>query len=80
MQLFDAPPGKDEPTELAPAQTVERRDGFSLTWHFAGDEAPLMVCLYDGSGTYYRARPQQLPASCTMRNDNGLTQAWCEEP
>lgn len=78
MRLFDAPPGEDSPTELEPGQSVARRDGFTLTWHLKGDEDLLIVCLYDGSGTYYRARPRPMPARCTLRNDNGLTWAWCE--
>jgi hypothetical protein len=80
MQLFAAPPGREAPAELAPGQTIERSDSLTLTWHLAGNEDLLMICLYDGSGTYYRARPRPVPTSCTMRNDNGLTQAWCEEP
>ena len=80
MQLFDARNGKEAPTELAPGGTVERRDAFTLTWHLTGHEDLVMACLYEGSGTWYRARPQPPPASCTMRNDDGLTQAWCEQP
>jgi hypothetical protein len=80
MRLFNSPPGKEAPAELAPGQTVAGRGGFTSTWQLAGNEDLLMVCLYEGSRTTYRARPQPLPARCTLRDDNGLTQAWCEGP
>jgi hypothetical protein len=79
MRLFDAQKDKDAPAELAPSGAVELHDRFRLTWQFTGSENLLIVCLYDGSGTYYRARPQPLPEHCTMSNDNGPTQAWCEQ-
>ena len=80
MRLFNSSPSRDQPVELTPGVTAERRDAVTLTWHPAGIDDLVMVCLYNGSGTYYRAHPRSLPASCTMRNDNGLTQAWCEQP
>jgi hypothetical protein len=83
MRLFDGPPGeelKDAPTELAPDRTLRQRDRFTSSWRFAGDESLLMVCRYNGSGTYYRARFPKLPTSCSIRDDNGLRQAWCELP
>jgi hypothetical protein len=83
MKLFDGPPGVEAssaPTERAPDTTARRPDGFISTWRFAGHEDLLMVCLYDGSGTYYRARLSPPTTTCTMRNDNGLTRAWCEQP
>jgi len=80
MRLFNVPPGKDTPTELLPAPPSVRRGGFTLTWHLTGTEGLLMACLYNGSGTYYRARLQSPPTDCTMQNDDGLTQAWCEAP
>jgi len=79
MQLFDAPPTKDAPIELAPRQMSTRHDGFIMTWQLKSAGDLLMMCRYDGSETYYRAHPG-LPANCTIRNDDGLTQAWCEEP
>ena len=80
MRLFDVPPGNDPATELAPSLTFEHRDVFTLTWHIGGDDDLLMLCLYDGSGTYYRARLRPPPADCILRDDNGLTQALCEQP
>jgi hypothetical protein len=81
MRLFDGPPGeelKSAPAELAPDRTTERRGGLTSTWRFAGEEDLLVVCIYDGSGTYYRAGPHPLPEKCTVRDDNGLSLAWCE--
>jgi hypothetical protein len=83
MRLFDGPPGeelKPSPAELAPDATTGGRAGFTSTWRFAGTEDLLLVCLYNGSGTYFRARPKPLPTGCTLRNSNGLTQAWCDLP
>jgi hypothetical protein len=80
MRLFDAPPGEHPSAELMPSLTVEHRDAFTLNWHISGDDDVLMLCLYDGSGTYYRARFHPPPVSCILRDDNGLTQAWCEQP
>jgi len=83
MKLFDGPPGEElkaVPADLAPDRTRERSGGFTSAWRFAGNEDLLMVCTYDGSGTYYRARPSPLPSRCTLRNENGLTQAWCDGP
>ncbi len=80
MRLFDAGNGRAAPKELAPGQMTEQSNGFTLTWHLSGVEDLLMVCRYNGSETYYRARPDPPPATCTMRNDNGLTQAWCGDP
>jgi len=83
MRLFDGPPGeelKTSPAELAPDSTRLTRGGFDSTWRFAGDEDLLMVCIYNGSGTYYRARPRPLPRACFLRKDNEVTRAWCDEP
>ena len=83
MRLFDGPPGeelKQAPADLAPDQTVERRGGYTNTWRFTGSGDLLMVCTYNGSGTYYRARVHPLPSVCTLRDDNGLRQAWCDLP
>jgi hypothetical protein len=81
MRLFDGPPGEElkrAPADLAPDQTVAHPGGFTSAWSFADSEVPLMVCTYNGSATYYRARPHRLLKSCYLRNDDGLTQAWCE--
>lgn len=81
MRLFDGLPGEElkaAPADLAPDKTVERRGGFTSTWSFGASGDLLIVCAYNGSKTYYRARPGSLPSRCTMRNDNGLTQAWCD--
>jgi hypothetical protein len=83
MRLFDLPPIgnlKTMPAELVHGGTIESHDGFTSTWPLVAGVNPLMVCLYNGSGTYYRARPSPAPSDCTMRHDNGLTQAWCGEP
>jgi hypothetical protein len=80
MRLFNNPVGDGATAELAPANIIQDRDDFLATWRFAGGEELLMLCVYNGSGTYYYARPRPLPPRCTMRNDIGLTQAWCEEP
>jgi hypothetical protein len=83
MRLFDGPPGEElkvAPAELAPDQTLRQRDGFTSSWRFAGNEDLLMVCRYNGAGTYYRTRLQKPPTGCSMRDDNGLRQAWCELP
>jgi hypothetical protein len=80
MQLFDAAHGKAAPKELAPNQMIEQHNGFTLTWLLAGTEDLTIVCLYNGSATYYMAHPRPAPALCTMRNDNGLTQGSCEIP
>lgn len=80
MRLFDTPQGGGTARELAPADRAEDQGGLTLTWHFAGTETLLMICTYNGSSTNYWARPRPLPASCTMRSDNGPRQAWCEVP
>jgi hypothetical protein len=84
MRLFDGPPGeelKSSPAELAPDTTkVERGRGFTSTWRFAGSENLLMVCTFDGSRTYYRARVSPIPKTCTLHDDGGLVQAWCDMP
>jgi hypothetical protein len=87
MRLFDtAPynavgPNNAVGNEVRPEHHAEDRDSVTSTWHFAGGEHLLMVCLYNGSGTYYVARPNPPPALCVTHDDaNGLTRAWCEEP
>ena len=80
LQLFQLPPGENTAAELPPASTAVRRDGFTLTWHLAGAGDVQMLCLYDGSATYYRARLQPPPTACTLQNNNGLAQGWCEIP
>ena len=70
--------GASNTAEFAPDNTIEQRNGFTSTWRFGGNGDLSMVCLYDGSATFYRARLHPLPAGCTARNDDGLTQAWCE--
>jgi hypothetical protein len=80
VRLFNTARSTDATKEMPPKQTVENSDGFTSTWHFAGDESLLMLCLYNGSGTYYVARPNPPPTLCVTHDNNGLTQAWCEEP
>jgi hypothetical protein len=80
LQLFNLPPGENRPAELPPAPAAVRQDGFTLTWHLAGSGDVQMLCLYDGSATYYRARLHPPPATCTLQNNNGLAQGWCEIP
>jgi hypothetical protein len=83
MRLFDGPPGeerKQAPADLAPDQTVERPGGYTSTWQFGGTGDLLMVCTYNGSGTYYRALLHPLPTRCTFQDDNHLRQGWCEIP
>jgi len=80
MRLFGTARSQGAAKELPPLQTVAHGDGFTSTWHLAGDESPLMLCLYNGSGTYYAARPDPPPTLCVTHGDNGLTRAWCEEP
>src|SRR5580658_8394716 len=53
MKLFDGRPGKIPPPEFAPDSKAERRDGITLVWRFTLDQDLLMVCVYNGSGTYY---------------------------
>jgi hypothetical protein len=81
MRLFDGQPGeelKTSPAELAPVNTTGHRGGFTSTWTFAGNENLLMVCVYNGSRTYYFGSPGPLTRSCIMERTYGLTQAWCE--
>jgi len=78
MRLFDGHPGNDVREEFAPDDKIERRDGFTSVWRFTADQDLLMVCLYDGSGSYYFAYRQAPPARCVMDDNNGLTRAWCE--
>ena len=79
MRLFDVPSG-EAAKELPPGAIVKQRDGFTLSWNLTGSDSPLMICYYNGSGTYYLARVGPTPSRCTMRDDNGLRQAWCEFP
>jgi hypothetical protein len=78
MKLFDGRPGKNPPPEFAPDNTVERRDGVTLVWRFTLNQDLLMVCVYNGSGTYYYTQRQAPPGLCVMDDDNGLTRAWCQ--
>jgi hypothetical protein len=81
MRLFNTSPNNAAAKELRPKQTVENGESYTSTWQFAGDEHLLMLCLYNGSGTYYAARPDPPPTLCVTHDDaNGLTQSWCEEP
>jgi hypothetical protein len=77
MRLYDAPPGA-APKPLAPDDAVEFHDTVTETWRLSGGEHLLIVCDYNGSGTYYRARLGRPPARCVQHNDAGLTLAWCE--
>jgi hypothetical protein len=78
MRLFDGRPDNGTRKEFTPDSTIERRDGVTLVWRFTLDEDLLMVCIYDGSGTYYYARRQAPPGRCVLDDDNGLTRAWCD--
>jgi hypothetical protein len=81
MKLYEGAPGeelKSAPAQLAPDNSSERPGGYTAVWRFGGIRDLLIVCTYDGSGTYYRAQPSPVPASCTVRDDKGLIQAWCE--
>ena len=83
MRLFDvaaARQNNEAPAEVHPERTVEGPDSFISTWRFTGNEDLVMICTYNGSGTYYRARLRALPSDCTIRDDNGLRQAWCDLP
>lgn len=80
MQLFDAPPERSSMRELVPDLTNRSGDSYTMTWHLAGVASPLMICRYNGSGTYYRARPSPVPTTCVLRDDDGLKQGWCDEP
>jgi hypothetical protein len=83
MRLFDVTPARQTngaATEVHPERTVEGPDSFISTWHFAGSEDLEMICTYNGSGTYYRARLPASPSDCTIRDDNGLRLAWCVLP
>jgi hypothetical protein len=78
MKLFDGRQGKNPPPEFAPDNKVERSDGITLVWRFTLNQDLLMVCIYNGSGTYYYAHRKAPPGFCVMDDDNGLTRAWCE--
>jgi hypothetical protein len=78
MRLFGIGPGNDPHKELAPDDKIERGDGSTSVWRFTADQDLLMVCLYDGSGSYYFAYRQTAPGRCVMDDSNGLTRAWCE--
>jgi hypothetical protein len=81
MRLFDGLEGeelKTAPAELAPDSSHENRGGFTSIWKFDGTGNLLLVCTYNGSGTYYRALTRQPPTRCISQSENGLTQAWCQ--
>jgi hypothetical protein len=78
MRLFEGRPSDDARKEFAPDDKIERRDGLTSVWRFTLDEDLLMVCIYNGSGSYYYARRQAPPGRCVMDDNNGLTRAWCE--
>lgn len=81
MRLFDIPQSDGQTSalaELAPASSGESRLGYTSIWRLGGSDDALMVCLYDGSGTYYQARLHPAPTICSAHDDNGLTQAWCD--
>ncbi len=80
MRLFDVPPGRDTPAELLPAPASVHPNGFTLNWQPTGTGDVQMLCLYDGSATYYQARLHPPPANCVLQSANGLTQAWCAPP
>jgi hypothetical protein len=80
VSLFNLPPSENTPTELPPAPAVVRWDGFTLIWRPTGADNVQMLCLYDGSATYYGARRHPPPTTCSLQNDNGLAQGWCETP
>jgi hypothetical protein len=80
MQLFNLPPNKGTAAELVPAPATVRHDGFTLSWHLSGTGDVQMLCVYNGSGTYYGARLHPPPTACTLQNDGGLAQGWCEIP
>jgi hypothetical protein len=83
MRLFNVPldaTSKTPPAELLPDRTVEHGDVAISTWRFAGNENLLMVCSYNGSGTYYVSRVRPPPTSCAMLDTDGLRRAWCEIP
>jgi hypothetical protein len=80
LRLFNLPPGQKTPGELPSAPPAEHRNGFTLTWHMTGTGDVQMLCLYDGSATYYRVQLHPPPTTCTLQNDNGLARAWCEIP
>jgi hypothetical protein len=78
MRLFDAIADGKAPVELAPDSTHENWGVSTEVWRLTGGEPLLIVCVYDGSGTYYRTLPDPAPTRCISHNDNGLLQAWCE--
>lgn len=78
MRLFDGHPGNEARKEFAPDDKIERRDGSTSVWRFIADQDLLVVCLYDGSGSYYFAYHQSPPGRCVMDDNNGLIRAWCE--
>lgn len=83
MRLFDLPPAEqanDPATEVVPRSRIEAADGYTSTWRFTGNDDLLVVCTYNGSGTYYRARLHPPPARCTVQDTYGLRQAWCDSP
>ena len=78
MRLFDVAPGAT-PTGRPPDNVAHNHDVVTETWRVLGHEPLLMmVCLYNGAGTYYQARLSPPPARCVLHDDNGLTMAWCE--
>lgn len=81
FRLFDGPPGEESktaPVELAPDHTSEQPGGWTQTWRFAGNEDLLMVCVYTGSATYYRAQPRPIPGVCAVESKSARIVARCE--
>jgi hypothetical protein len=78
MRVFDSRPGGAAQSERAPDSTIQRRDGTTSIWRLTLTGDLLMVCIYDGAGTYYYARAEAQSERCVLDNDNGLTRAWCE--
>jgi hypothetical protein len=78
MRLFDGRPSDGPRAEIAPDSVIQRRDGSTMVWQVTAGEDLLVVCLYDGSGTYYYARWQDTPGRCVMDDSTGLILAWCD--
>jgi hypothetical protein len=81
LRLFEVPineEAKSALARLAPGETHSDPGGFTSSWRFARAEELMMVCDYNGAGTYYLARLPPAPRICVMERQDGLTRAWCE--